>query len=167
MTGKIHLNEFIFYKAEGDLDKLLMSLLKKSRANEWRILVKCDSDEETNVLLDQLWVQTGNQFIGIGKTGDDFEKDQPVLLSPTMTDANQAQALILFGAASYQQADLTRYARVMVVFNQNIGDQLHKSRAHWKHFSVLKLPMKLFTQKGQKWEMTHAINSPRENNKSK
>ena len=154
------LSEFVFYKAKGELDKLVFPLLEKSIAINWRVLVKCNDAEVVEDLWGKLWFQPGNKFIPIGKLGDSFESDHPVLLSEEMSELNQANSLILYEGTSYANYDLSNYHRVMVVFNQEDSTQLKQSRELWKQFSTFKKPMVLFDRKNTKWEVASKLHQP-------
>ncbi len=147
-----------FYKTDGAVEKPILSLLEKSRANKWRVIIKCGSPAETDALYQQLWHQTGNRFIGVGKAGDEFESEHTVLLSETLTDVNKPDVLVLPGYNSVVPDDVANYARVMVIFDANDTDQLAASRKLWKSFSTRKFPMKLFAQENSSWVLSHSIN---------
>lgn len=150
--------EIYFYQSDGPPTNLLFTLLEKSRGQGWNVLVLCSNKEEVDFLHDQLWVQRDNRFVGIGKVGTEYDRFQPVLISAVMVYTNNPHVLITGGNSKVQPDEIGKFARVMVIFNQNDQDELHASREKWKTFSKLGCSMKLFGQQNSRWNLQAEVN---------
>ncbi len=154
--------ELYFYQSDGPPTNLLLNLLEKSRSREWNILVLCSRDDEVDFIHDQLWVQPGNRFVGLGKAGSEYDQLQPVLISDTTVHSNNPHALIASGNSEIYPDEVEKFKRVMVIFNQNDKTELEASREKWKIFSKLGHNMKLFRQEKNRWNLQAEVNQTQE-----
>ncbi len=151
--------EIYFYQSDGPPANLLMKLLEKCRSMEWKILLLCSGVKEVDFFHEQLWVQPNNRFLGLGKIGSEFDPYQPVLISDKLVYTNNPHVMIANGNSKVEPDEVTKFVRVMVIFNQNDKEELQASRKKWKTFSGLGYPMKLFSQEKSNWKLKAEANT--------
>ncbi|MCY4308835.1 MAG: DNA polymerase III subunit chi [Rhodobacteraceae bacterium] len=150
--------KIFFYQSDGPPTKLLFSLLEKSRSQNWSILVSCSDQNEVEFLHDQLWVQPDDHFLGIGIAGSEFDRFQPVLLSEKPLFNNDPQVMIVTGKSTIEADVVTKFTRIMIVFNRNDQKELAASREKWKSLSGLGHHMQLYCQDRNGWTLKAEVN---------
>ncbi|MGE0603006.1 MAG: DNA polymerase III subunit chi, partial [Xanthobacteraceae bacterium] len=96
------MSEVYFYHLQNQpLEKVLPQLLEKCLERGWRCVVQAQSDERVTALDQHLWTFRDDAFLAHGTDKEANAAEQPVLL--TTTDANPNEAKVRFfveGAAS-------------------------------------------------------------------
>jgi DNA polymerase-3 subunit chi len=123
--------EILFFHLQRQpLDKVLPTLLVKSRERGWRAIVKAGSEERLEALDERLWTFADDSFLPHGTDREPDPAGQPILL--TLADANPNAANVLFlveGAA--MPADVAGYERVTILFDGADEEAVAAARVTW------------------------------------
>lgn len=128
------MTEITFYQVKDPMpatvDRVLAGLLEKVLQEGHRVLVVCPSKQRLERIDEALWAALPESFIPHGNTDDAYTALQPVLLTTTNNNANNANIVVRVSAADLG-ADISAYARVLDIFEGN-ENQLKKARERWK-----------------------------------
>jgi DNA polymerase-3 subunit chi len=94
--------------------------------------VQAGSDERAEALADQLWSQDKEGFLPHGTKADGFPDLQPVWI--TATDENPNNANVRFYVDGAAVGDVAGLTRAVIMFDGNDTDALDAARAEWKRF---------------------------------
>lgn len=123
--------EVLFYHlTESTLEEALPALLEKSVGRGWRVAVQTGSEERRDALDAHLWTFRDESFLPHGTDRDAHAPDQPVLLTTTSANANNATIRFLVDGAV--PGDIEGYDRAVFMFDGHDAAQLDAARAHWK-----------------------------------
>jgi DNA polymerase III subunit chi len=123
--------EVWFYHLERTgLDQALPELLEKTLARGWRALVHSGERDRIDHLDGWLWTYKPDSFLPHGRADEANAQRQPVLLSTTGENANQAQVLFLLDGA--EPGALEGYARCLVLFDGRDEAAVANARGRWK-----------------------------------
>jgi DNA polymerase-3 subunit chi len=125
------MTEVLFYhlRKQG-VEQVLPSLLERSLARGWRVVVQAAGDERVEALDAQLWTFRDDSFLPHGTYKDTAPAEQPILL--TTGDENPNGAVVRFlidGAAP--PADASAYERLVVLFNGEDEEAVAVARSRW------------------------------------
>ncbi|WP_395688084.1 DNA polymerase III subunit chi [Aestuariivirga sp.] len=122
-----------FYQLQTQpLEVVLPKLLATSLERGWRVVVQAGSDERAEALADQLWSQDKEGFLPHGTKADGFPDLQPVWI--TATDENPNNANVRFYVDGAAVGDVAGLTRAVIMFDGNDTDALDAARAEWKRF---------------------------------
>lgn len=113
------------------VDEALPALLSKALEQGRRILVCAPDRASVDRLNERLWVFDANSFMPHGVAGDDFESDQPVLLTAGNDNPNGANTLFLTDGAPGPQQDIASYTLCCEIFDGRDPQALEAVRARW------------------------------------
>ncbi len=146
------MTEVFFYQlGQRPLAEVLSGVLSKSRDQGWRITVR-GSDQERMAQLDAfLWLFPKDGFLPHGTLGDDFDSDQPILLSTKPTTVNEPDALIVIDGATIAVDEVECFKRVSLIFNGNDPNEILVARTQWKQLKKAAVPVQYWKEKGNRW----------------
>lgn len=122
-----------FYQLQTQpLEVVLPKLLATSLERGWRVVVQAGSDERAEALADQLWSQDKEGFLPHGTKADGFPDLQPVWI--TATDENPNNANVRFYVDGAAVGDVAGLTRAVIMFDGSDTDALDAARAEWKRF---------------------------------
>lgn len=125
------MSEVYFYHLQNQpLEKVLPQLLKKCLERGWRCVVQAQSDERVTALDQHLWTFRDDAFLAHGTDREANASEQPVLL--TTTDANPNDAKVRFFVEGAASENLEGYERAIHLFDGNDPDAVDGARAQWK-----------------------------------
>lgn len=125
------MTEILFYHlTESKLEDALPPLIDKSVERGWRVVVQTADDARRDVLDSLLWTWREDSFLPHGTDAMPHAESQPVLL--TATAANDNQATVRFMVDGAEPPTLEGYDRVVFMFDGYDVAQLEKARTHWK-----------------------------------
>jgi DNA polymerase III subunit chi len=128
--------EIWFYHLQHQpLERALPALVEEFRAQGSRIVVQAASDERLDALDEALWTYSDASFLAHGRARDGDADRQPIYLTTSEDNPNQARLrLLVDGAdvAALLAAEPSAYERVILIFDGNDTDQLENARAQWK-----------------------------------
>ena len=89
------MTEVLFYHLQGQkLEGVLTPLLEKSLERGWKVVVQGTSEERVDALDSHLWTYSDDGFLPHGTWREPVAAAQPVLL--TLTDSNPNEATVRF-----------------------------------------------------------------------
>jgi DNA polymerase-3 subunit chi len=125
------MTEVLFYHLQNmSLESVLPSLLEKSLARGWRVVVQSTSQERTDALDAHLWTYHDDSFLPHGTWSAGDAQDQPIVLAVEEANPNGANVRFLIDNAALP-ADCHAYERVVLVFNGDDGEALAAARSAW------------------------------------
>ncbi|KQT90455.1 DNA polymerase III subunit chi [Methylobacterium sp. Leaf466] len=126
------MTEILFYHLQRQpLEKVLPSLVERSLARDWRVVIQASSEERLQALDDQLWTYTDDSFLPHGTDREPDAAGLPVVL--TLAEANPNAAAIRFLVeGSPLPADAQGYERLCILFDGTDQESLLLARAQWK-----------------------------------
>jgi DNA polymerase III subunit chi len=114
------------------LEAVLPKLLEKTLKAEKRAVVLASSKERLEMLNGVLWTYDQDSWLPHGSAEDGEAQDQPVWLSLSDENPNQAQFLFLTdGAAS---GSIENYERCFELFDGNDPEAVSAARTRWKDY---------------------------------
>jgi DNA polymerase-3 subunit chi len=152
--------EIWFYHLQSQsLEQALPSLIEKSLANGWRVVVQAKSEERLEALDQQLWTYRDDSFLAHGRAADGDGEMQPVYLSTGVETPNGAKARFFVEGAAVADwlrasgADAGACARAIVAFDGNDESELEAARLQWKELKAQGLALTYWRQsEAGRWE---------------
>ncbi len=134
------MSEIRFYHlTRNPLEQTLPGLLEKSLQRGWRVLVQTGVTERLAFLDQRLWQGADISFLPHGITGAEHSKDQPILLSDTSENLNDANVLMLVDGAISTPEIMDKFDLTCLFFDGNDETALTKARQDWKSVVAAKL----------------------------
>ncbi|HJM51691.1 MAG TPA: DNA polymerase III subunit chi [Alphaproteobacteria bacterium] len=128
------MTEVSFYHLERTaLEQALPRLLEKVLERDWRALVVAASMERVEALNAVLWTYEQRSFLPHGSTADGRPEAQPVYLSPSQENLNEANVLVLVDGCS--GSDIEAYDRVLDIFDGASQAAVEAARERWRQLS--------------------------------
>lgn len=127
--------EVLFYHLERrPLDEVLPLLVEKTIERGWRAVIQAGSTERLDALDQLLWTYRDDSFIPHGTAKAGNSERQPVFLTTTEDNPNQATVRFMVDGAQFDAIDkqLTGYTRVVFMFDGNDSHELGLARSAWK-----------------------------------
>lgn len=126
--------KILFYHLEQQpLEKVVPVLLEKTLERGWKAVVELGSKERADALDNALWAWRDDSFLPHGIEGEDTDPLQPILL--TTSDANTNQANVRFFVDGTVPRVEGEYTRLVYMFDGHDPDAVTKARAAWKQLS--------------------------------
>lgn len=144
--------ELWFYHLERSaVDEVLPELIEKTLARGWRALVQSPDETRLKALDQLLWTWRDDSFTPHGLAGAGEEDRQPVLLSLTGENLNQAQCLFLLDRA--QPQGFAGFDRIIVMFDGHDESAVVAARALWKDAAQAQAKVSYWRQsEAGRWE---------------
>lgn len=125
------MTDVLFYHlTESTLEDALPGLLERSVQRGWRVVVQAGSEERRDALDAHLWTFREESFLAHGIDSDPHAAEQPILLTTSTENRNEAQIRLLVDGAL--PPDLGSYERAVFLFDGHDAAQLEAARAQWK-----------------------------------
>lgn len=125
------MTEVLFYHlTESTLEDALPALLERSIARGWRVVVQSGSEERRDALDAHLWTFRDDSFLGHGTDRDPHAAEQPILLTTSQDNGNEAKIRFMVDAAEPPAIDA--YDRAIFLFDGHDEQQLETARRHWR-----------------------------------
>ncbi|MEL6505334.1 MAG: DNA polymerase III subunit chi [Pseudomonadota bacterium] len=127
------MTEVLFYHLTQDkLEKALPTLLEKSVAKGWNVVVQAASSDLTARLDEHLWTYRADSFLAHGKAGSDKPDPAQCPIWITTDTENPNSAAIRFIVEGAIPAQVERYERVIYMFDGFDDDAVAAARERWK-----------------------------------
>ncbi len=121
------MTELGFYQlSTRPLEVVLPKLLEKAYAAGHRVVVRCRDAAQVAMLDERLWTYDDRSFLPHGTAGE----GHPILLVTDGSTGDGYTLLALPGGAV--PADVTRFSRVLYLFDGNDEAELLQARSDWK-----------------------------------
>ena len=130
------MSEILFYHlTEHPLERALPTLVERSVARGWRVVVQSGDADRVPALSRLLWTFRPDSFVAHGHAGEEpgrsHAAEQSVWLTDGTDDPNGAQVRFLVNGA--QPGPLDGYERAIFMFDGHDPAALAQARAEWKH----------------------------------
>jgi DNA polymerase-3 subunit chi len=127
--------EVWFYHLERtSLDQALPELLEKTLARGWRALVRSTARERVEHLDGWLWSYRDDSFLPHGLESEPLAERQPILITTSMDNPNQANALFLIDGA--EAGEIAGYERCVLLFDGRDEAAVAAARRRWSTFKA-------------------------------
>lgn len=137
--------EIWFYHLErAGMDQVLPDLLEKTLARGWRALVRCADAARIEHLDGWLWAYREDSFLPHGVSEEANARRQPILLTTSVDNPNEAHALFLIDDAD--PGDVSRFARCILIFDGRDEAALATARTRWSGFKAAGHPVAYWRQ---------------------
>lgn len=130
MTADSHTEVYFYHLEHRSLESVLPELLERTLQRGWRAVVQASTQERVHALDSHLWTYSDASFLPHGTARDGQQGRQPVVLTNSIDNPNNAQVRFLIDGAS--APDLTSYARAVFLFDGRNDDSLEQARGQWK-----------------------------------
>lgn len=128
------MSEVRFYHLEKQsLDQVLPKLVTKALENDHRILIQAANDADAEKINTHLWTYDPASFIPHGTAKDGNEKNQPVWISNSAENLNNADVLILT-AASEDTPVADGFNLICDMIDGRNDSAVTAARQRWKHY---------------------------------
>jgi DNA polymerase III subunit chi len=125
------MTEILFYHLQGQKpESVLPTLLEKSLARGWRVVVQGSSEERIEALDAHLWTYRDDGFLPHGTWREPDAAAQPVLLTVNDGNPNAASVRFLIDGAAVP-ADAETYQRIVLLFDGENEDAVADARSVW------------------------------------
>ena len=121
---------WFFHLDQQPLAHVLPRIVASALQRGWRIVIETALPERVPKLSDMLWASEDVAFLPHGFEGEAWPDQQPVWLTATSDNPNNAHVRVLLDGA--EPADLSQLTRVVVMFDGNDPQALDAARAAWK-----------------------------------
>jgi DNA polymerase-3 subunit chi len=129
--------ETLFYHLErSGLEDVLPGLLERTRARDWKAVVRVGSAERMETLDTHLWTYSEQTFLAHGTAADGHASYQPIYLTTENENPNHANVLFLVGGAApedWSAPALRDYGRIVLMFDGRDEGALNAARAQWRN----------------------------------
>lgn len=133
------------------LERALPKLVEKIYGAGHRLLIVDSIPERLDMLNQALWTYSTLTFLPHGSTKEPQPEDQPILLAPTIDNANRASILLVADGTAV--SDEKTFERVLDIFDGNDKESLEKARNRWKNYQNSGYSLTYFRQTEQgSWE---------------
>lgn len=123
--------EVLFYHLEHQpLERILPSLVERTLERGWRAIVQTGTEERLEAVDLLLWTYREDSFLPHGTKRDGAPTDQPVFLTTSEDNPNDAAVRFLIDGASL--ATFAGYLRVVLIFDGHDTAAVETARAQWK-----------------------------------
>ncbi|GAC1042676.1 DNA polymerase III subunit chi [Rhizobium sp. No.120] len=125
------MTDVLFYHlTESKLEDALPPLIDKSVERGWQVAVQMREPARRDFLDSHLWTYREDSFLPHGTDEDEMASRQPVLL--TISPGNINDATVRFFIDGAEVTDVGAYQRVVLMFDGYDQEQLESARAQWK-----------------------------------
>ena len=144
--------EVWFYHLERTaLDQALPELLEKTLARGWRAIVRTTAEERLDHLDGWLWSYRDDSFLAHGLAREPMAERQPILLTTSADNPNDAKALFLVDGA--EAGPLDGYERCVLLFDGRDPQATAVARDRWRAFREAGHPVSYWRQGAERgWE---------------
>ncbi|MBB5572049.1 MULTISPECIES: DNA polymerase III subunit chi [Rhizobium] len=125
------MTDVLFYHlTESKLEDALPPLIDKSVERGWQVAIQAREAARRDALDAHLWTYREDSFLPHGTDDGEMPDKQPVLLTVSPDNANNATVRFFVDGA--EASDIENYQRVVFMFDGYDQEQLEGARAQWK-----------------------------------
>lgn len=127
------------------LENALPQLMEKALEAGMRVLIKVGDEAEAQRIQTALWgYRKADSFLACGIAGSAKDAAQPVLISPTLTRANNADLLCVVDGSAID--DFTGFTRCFDIFDGRDDALTQAARERWKAYKSRSLTLQYWQQ---------------------
>ncbi len=146
MSGEV----FFYHLTRRPLEATLPVLLERSRANDWRVVVRGPDARRMEWLDEKLWLGPEEQFLPHGLSGGPHDALQPILL--TTDAALTADCLMCIDGLAPDPDEVSGVTRACVLFDGTNPDEVQAARGHWKTLTAAGCKAVYWSEESGRWE---------------
>lgn len=126
-----------FYHLQNQsLENVLPKLLEKAYETGKKIKIKIGNEERIEFINSLLWTYDDQSFIPHGSKKDGFAELQPIWLSASDDNPNNAEMLFLVDGAKVSLELVNGFERVFNIFDGNSETAVAEARSFWKELKT-------------------------------
>lgn len=144
---------FFYHLTRSPVQATLATLLDKSLAAGWRVLVRVGDPARLGWYDDQLWLQPEDGFLPHAIAGQGPDADQPILLAGPDGRAPGRQAMVCVDSAELSAEDLSGLSRGMILFDGRDDSALAHARGQWRRLTGAGIKAKYWSEETGSWQM--------------
>lgn len=147
------MTEILFYHLQSHpLERVLPTLVERSIARGWRVVVEAGSRERVEALDALLWTYEADSFLPHGTGEDGSAARHPVVITDGPGRANAADVRFLVDGAALP-SEPSAYTRIVILFDGTDDDAMTNARVQWKGARAAGLDCTYWQQNGDgRWE---------------
>ncbi|WP_425100045.1 DNA polymerase III subunit chi [Tropicibacter sp. S64] len=144
---------YFYHLTRRPMDETLAVLLERSLKEGWRVAVRGQEPGRMDWLDQKLWQGPEEGFLPHGLAGGPHDALQPILLTAGPDLPNDPHCLISVDGASVSPEEVTRLARVSVLFDGHDEAALDVARGQWRALTDAGCKAKYWSEESGRWEM--------------
>lgn len=121
---------WFFHLDAQPLEHVLPRIVTSSLTRGWRLVIETAIPNRLAKISELLWSFEDVAFLPHGFEGEPNPERQPVWLTSTSENPNNAQVRVLLDGA--QPGDISKLARAVLIFDGTDPEALENARAAWK-----------------------------------
>ena len=134
------------------LEETLPTLLGKSLAAGWTVLLRTPTPERVAQIDELLWLRPEDGFLPHGMAGGASDTDHPVLLTDALA-ASDRGAIVSVDGAPITEDEVNAAERGMVLFDGRDPAAVGHARDQWRSLTKAGCAAQYWSQESGKWEM--------------
>lgn len=129
--------EVLFYHLQSrPLEQVLPTLLDRSLARGWKVVVELSSSERMSALDDHLWTYADESFLPHVTAADPDAASNPIVLTTKPDNPNGAKVRFCVEGVRIPDA-LQDYERIVLMFDGDDPEALAAAREDWRKLKAL------------------------------
>lgn len=141
---------YFYHLTRRPLEVTLPSLLERSLANNWRVVVRGKDAGRMSWLDEKLWLGSQEGFLPHGLSGGPHDALQPILL--TTDETKRADCVMCIDGVAPSADEVNQSQRACVLFDGNDPDALQVARGHWKSLTEAGCAAQYWSEESGRWE---------------
>lgn len=136
-------------------ERAVPKLMEKALSSGAKVVMFASADAPLKTMSDALWTVDPASFLPHGSRRDGYVSEQPIYLTSTEENPNDAEILCILDGSS--PASITHYSKVLDVFDGSREDEVASARARWASYKSQGFALQYVKQQpggGWKIEMT-------------
>lgn len=130
MKNKV--TEVSFYKLTTlPVEKASLKLMEKIYYSKQKLVVVTKDEQQMKTIDDTLWSYSTKHFIAHGTCNDNFQEDQPILITNKIENPNSASIIMALGDID---VDILNTEKIIYIFDGNNQKQVDFARIKWKSY---------------------------------
>ncbi|MEX0337593.1 MAG: DNA polymerase III subunit chi [Arenibacterium sp.] len=143
---------YFYHLTRGPLEQTLPILLGKARSAGWRITVRGRDRSHMEWLDEKLWLGADDGFLPHGLEGGAHDREQPILLTTGEGGANKPDCLMAVEGAAVDAEEVTKLARVCILFDGNDPSAVQGARDQWKALTAAGCAAQYWSEESGRWQ---------------
>ncbi|MEM9969186.1 MAG: DNA polymerase III subunit chi [Pseudomonadota bacterium] len=143
---------FFYHLTRRPLPDTLRMLLTKSRANGWRVAVRGTDHAALETLDQALWLGPEEDFLAHGLAGQEYDADQPILLTTEPELSYPVECLMSVHGAEVAATEVAQTSRVCVLFDGADEAALACARDQWRRLTQAGVAAQYWSEESGRWE---------------
>ena len=142
---------YFYHMTRSPLEETLPTLLGKSLAAGWTVLLRAQTPDRVTQLDELLWLRPEDGFLPHGMAGGVSDADHPVLLTDAVT-ASDRSAIVSVDGAPITEDEVKTAERTMVLFDGRDPESIDHARDQWRGLTKAGCAAQYWSQENGPWE---------------